>query len=634
MSRSLQSNAKLLNMPQALAQALELHRHGRLTEAEQLYAGILAVRPDHFDALHMLGMIRLAQGQFSEALRLIAGAMQSKTPSPQILLNYGLVLNALDRHQEALESFDHAIKLKSKFSEAHNNRAAVLAALGRDEEALESYRKALAITPNYPQAHYNLGNSLRMLGRNEEAVKSYDRALVLRPDYTEALYNRGNTLRELKRFDEAMASYDRSLSVRPDFAEALYNRGNTLRELKRFDEALASYDRALSVQPDYFDALCNRGNALRELKRFDEELASYDRALSIRPDDAGALNNRGNALSALGRHIEALATISRAIAVNPASTDAQLNDALLKLRLGDFSRGWEKYEWRWKRDDGSMKPRNFGQPLWLGQEPVVGKTILLHAEQGLGDTIQFARYAPMLAKRDARVILEVQPPLKSLFSQIGSGIQIISNGEIIPSFDLHCPLMSLPLAFRTELGTIPADAPYLAVLSDRIEQWNDRLPSRNGLRVGIVWSGNASHVNDHNRSISLPRLAPIIDLPYIQFISLQKEMREADARILAQKPHIIGLGSHFGDFTDTAATITQVDLVISVDTSVAHLAGALGKPVWILLPFCPDWRWLLDREDSPWYPSARLFRQPHIDDWDSVIEQVRRELSLLADSHI
>jgi tetratricopeptide (TPR) repeat protein len=661
------NRGKLLSVPHILAQALEQQRQGHFAEAEQLYTAILAVRPNQFDALHMLGVIKFAQGQLSEALQLLADAMRSKSPSPLILLNYGLVLNALNRHSEALESFDHAITLEPRVSEAHIKRGAVLAVLGRDEEALESFRKALAITPKNPQVHYNLGNSFRKLGHNEEALKSYDRALALQPNHTEALCNRGITLRELKQFDKALASYDRALALRPDYAEAIFNRGNTLHELKRFDEALASFDDALSVRPNLVEAINNRANTLHELKRFEEALASLDRVLSVRPDDAEALNNRGNALgalkrvddaiasydralalrpdyaeahynrgnalSAIGRHNEALASICRATAIKPTYADAQLNEALLRLRLGDLFSGWEKYEWRWKRDDGSMEPRNFAQPLWLGQQPVAGKTILLHAEQGFGDTIQFVRYAKMLVQQNARVIIEVQQPLKSLISQLGSDIRIVTSGEEIPSFDLHCPLLSLPLAFRTDLSTIPADIPYLAVPGDYIEKWNDRLSPRRWPRVGIVWSGNSRNFNDWNRSIALGHMMPIFETPNIEFVSLQKELRDSDAQILAADPRITDLGSHFDDFSDTAAVIAQLDLVIAVDTSVAHLAGALGKPVWVLLPFCPDWRWLLGRDDSPWYPTARLFRQNDTRTWDSVILRVQEALRELVEAN-
>jgi protein O-GlcNAc transferase len=344
MSPALQPNAKPLNVPQTLAQAVELHRRGNLAEAERLYAAILAVKPDQFDALQYLGLIKFSQGKFGEALQLFAGAMRAKPPSPQLLLNHGLVLNALNRHQEAIESFDHAIKLKSKFFEAHNNRGAVLATLGRYEEALESYRKALAIKPDYADALSNRGNAMMLLKRFDEALAAYDRALAVRPGYAEAHYNRGNTLKEMKRFDEALAAYDRALALQPNLVEAISNRGVVLHELKRLDEALQCYDRALALRPGYVEALYNRGNALEGLKRFEEALECYDRALAVRPDLAEALANRGNTLREFRRFDEALASFDRALALRPDMSEALNNRGLLLQELKRFDEALASYD--------------------------------------------------------------------------------------------------------------------------------------------------------------------------------------------------------------------------------------------------------------------------------------------------
>jgi tetratricopeptide (TPR) repeat protein len=587
---------KPINVPQAVQQALDFHRQGKLPQAEKLYSDVLAVRPDYFEALHMLGLIKLQSGDLAGALRLMSGALQARPKSPEVLLNYGLVLNELGRYDEAFVTFGLVLSIKHRSVEAYNNRGAVLETLGRNEEALADLQRALAIKPSHIDSLYNHGSVLRKLGRHEEALKSLDRVLAVKPDHARAHNNRGAALESLERLDEALASYDRALALDPNFVEALNNRGNVVKKLGRHDEALAWYDRAAAINPFHVEVL----------------------------------NNRSTILAALGRHREALESCSKATAVNPAHANAQWNESLLRLRLGDYLAGFEKYEWRWKRDEGQKTQRKFAKPLWLGDTPIAGQTIFVHAEQGFGDTIQFARYAAMLAKRDARVILEVQPPLKSLLSQIGADVQLIGHGEDIPSFDLHCPLLSLPMAMRTELATIPAEVPYLTVPGDLIAQWDARLPARQGLRVGLVWSGNATHKDDHNRSIALARVASLFDMPNIEFVSLQKELREADAQLLATDSRIADIGRHFGDFTDTAAAVSNVDLVISVDTSVAHLAGALGKPVWVLLPFCPDWRWLLDRDDSPWYPTARLFRQPRIGDWESVVGRVGWELTQLA----
>jgi protein O-GlcNAc transferase len=344
MPPSLLPSAKPLNVPQALAQAIALHRQGRLAEAEPQYAAILSVRPDHFEALHMLGLIKMSQGQHADALRFIASAMRAKTPSPQILLNHGVVLNALNRYQEALESFDQAIKLKSKFAEAYNNRGAVLTTLGRDEEALESYRRALAVTPNNAETLSNRGNALMRLNRFDEALASFDRALMVRPDYAEAHYNRANTLKVLGRFGDALASYDRALVPRPDFAEALCNRGVALHELNRFDEALISYDRALAVRPDYVEAIYNRGNALERLKRFDEALAAFDRALALRPNLAEAFANRGNALRELKQFDAALASYDNALALRPDFAEPHCNRGIILHEIKRFDEALASYD--------------------------------------------------------------------------------------------------------------------------------------------------------------------------------------------------------------------------------------------------------------------------------------------------
>ena len=592
---ALPQSLKSINVPQAIQQALELQRRGKLPQAEKLYSDILAVRPDYFEALHMLSLIKLEQGDAVGALRLMTGALKARPKSPDVLLNYCNILAALGQYDNALATLDVVLSIKRRSVEALNNRGVVLEKLDRDEEALQSFERALEVKSNHADALYNQASVLRKLGRHAEAIKNFDRVVAIKPDYARAHNNRGAALEALGRRDEALASYDRALAIEPNFVEALNNRGNALLKMKRHEDALACYERALSVDPRHSEVLSNRGNALAEL----------------------------------GRHAEALASCDRAIAVNPVYVNAQWNAGLLRLRLGDYAEGWKQYEWRWKREERKATQRHYPQPLWLGDTPVAGKTVFLHHEQGFGDTIQFARYAPLLAKRGARVVLEVQPPLKALLADIGGGVEVIGSGEAIPAFDLHCPLMSLPLAFRTEVATIPADAPYLAAPAERIEQWQTRLPPA-GLRVGLVWSGNATHKDDHNRSIALARLAPLFGVANVQFVSLQKDLREADAQTLATEPRIVDAGSRFGDFCDTAAAVALMDMVISVDTSVAHLAGALGKAVWVLLPLCPDWRWLIDRDDSPWYPTARLFRQPRIGDWDSVVERLRQDLAAFA----
>ena len=574
------------------AEGLALHQAGRLGDAEEIYNKILAIQPDHFDSLHLLGVIFSQRGN----------------------------------HAEAVRQIDFALKTNPNDCLALNNRGVALKELKRFEEALASYDRALTVRPDFAEALSNRGVALYELKRFEEALASYDRALTLRPDYAETLCNRGLTLLELKRFEEALASCDRALMLRPDYPEALSNRGNALRQLKRFEEALASYDRALALRPDYAGALSNRGLILHELERFEEALASCDRALSVRPDHVEALLNRGNALSELRRFGEALASYDRALTLRPDYAEAHLNEALTRLLVGEFEDGWEKHEWRWETKQHRSARRGFTQPLWTGRENIADKAVLLHAEQGLGDTIQFCRYVPLVAARAARVILEVQRPLHELMSTLCGATQIVSRGDPLPDFDMHCPLLSLPLAFGTRFESIPSMTPYLHTPTHTLRHWTTRLGSPDRPRVGICWAGRPNFKGDLSRSIGVSPMLPLLANTDVQFFGLQKDVRAGDTEILRHNPQITHLGDEIETFSDTAAIISSMDLVISSDTSVVHLAGALGKPIWILLQYVPDWRWLLDREDSPWYPTARLFRQDETRDWDSVIARVRAAL--------
>jgi tetratricopeptide (TPR) repeat protein len=346
--------------------------------------------------------------------------------------------------------------------------------------------------------------------------------------------------------------------------------------------------------------------------------------LQIKPDSTNAMVNRGNALRYLGRFDEAIASFDRALAIEPELAEAHWNKGLLLLSRGDFENGLAEYEWRWRRED-EFKPRDFAQPQWQGGD-LAGKTILLHAEQGFGDSIQFLRYVPLVVAKGARVVLELPDALMPLVGRIDGVITMVGRGQRLPDFDLHCPLLSLPLAFGTTLSSIPPFTPYLQPPAERMTKWRVLIPRTGRPRVGLVWSGKPSHKNDRNRSIAFVRLSPLLARPGIDFVSLQREYRESDRASLATFPNLLRLDAALSDFADTAAVIESLDLVITVDTAVAHLAGAMGKPVWILLSAVLDWRWLLEREDSPWYPTARLFRQTEIGRWDSVINRVALEL--------
>ena len=481
-----------------------------------------------------------------------------------------------------------------------------------------------------PDALSNHGLVLNALQRYEEALASFDRALRLKPDYAEVLANRGNALLRLERLEAALACYERAIALKPDYFTAHYNRGNALLALNQPDEALDSYDRALALSPNHLEILNNRGNALLRLGRTGEALASYEQALALAPASAEAANNRGNALAAMGHVGQALASFDAAVALDPDKADAVYNASMARLALGDFATGWAQYEARWNVSQFLRQRRNFVPPLWIGQEPLDGRTILLHAEQGFGDTLQFVRYVPLVAQRGATVLLEVQAPLKSLLAATAGAAQVFAGGEPLPAFDCQCPLMTLPLAFGTEVSTIPTDVPYVTPPADRSERWRARLAAVARPRVGLVWSGRPTHLNDRNRSIDLRRLLPLLADPRPWFVSLQRDLRPHDETVLRAHSRILDLAAELTDFADTAAAIGALDLVIAVDTAVVHLAGAMGKPVWILLPHAVDFRWMYGRDDSPWYPTARLFRQPAPGNWDDVIARVARALYAFA----
>jgi hypothetical protein len=459
--------------------------------------------------------------------------------------------------------------------------------------------------------------------RMVEALRFLAAALRVNAGSPDAMSNLGLALHATGRYDEAISNFRGALTLAPDHPEILYNLANAHLELGQLAEALSSYDAVLVGAPGHVGALVNRGNALLRLNDPVTAMASYDTALRAMPGHPQILTNRGHALRRLDRPAEALADFNAAMAAAPEFPEAHFEAAMTQLTLGDFDPGWKEYEWRWKTATFARRRRTLPAPLWLGNEPVGGKTILLHAEQGFGDTIQFVRYAPSLAERGARVICEVQPELRTLLS--GLADVVVAAGEPLPAFDLHCPLLSLPLAFRTQIETIPAAVPYLAAPAERLSHWRDRLPQA-GPRAGFVWSGSPSHKNDSNRSIPLERLAPLFDNPPVRCFSLQTELRGSDRDVLRSLSNLVHLGDDLRDFADTAAIIALLDVVVTVDTAVAHLAGALGKPVVILLPYAADFRWMRDRADTPWYPTAKLVRQPAFGDWDSVIARLHDEL--------
>ncbi|AOJ43514.1 glycosyltransferase 9 family protein [Burkholderia lata] len=597
---------------------LGLRRHD---DALASFDRALAVSPLVLDALCNRGSALRALSRFDEALDTYDRALMVDPRSFESWFNRGLVLRELQRPADALQCFERANAIRPGMAAIMAERGRTLIDLDRPGEALDAFNEAIAADPARIDVLYNSAVALERLGRADEALARCERVLGFDPDHVRAHASRGNALLQLKRHDDALAAYARALALDPHSAQTLCNRGTALRYLKRYDDALASYDAALACDARFAEAWTNRSSVLQDLHRYDEAMASLDRALALRPDHATNWLNRGNLHFETARTDDALAAYDRAIALQPDYAEAHFARASLYLIEGDFARGWPEYEWRLRDAQLARHYRPFTQPAWQGDTPLDGRTVLIHAEQGFGDTLQFCRYVPLVAERGARVVFEVQPQLRALMASLSGTAHVIARGEPLPAFDCQAPLLSLPHAFRTEEATIPQSGAYLHADPQRTRQWDALLGERRRPRIGIAWAGNPEHRNDHNRSIDFSRLAPLFDLD-VDWISLQKPVRERDAALLAAAP-VLRVDDELGDFADTAALIGALDLVIAVDSAVAHLAGALGHAVWVLLPDPAEWRWMRTRGDSPWYPSARLFRQAVPGDWTGAIDAVR-----------
>ena len=607
--------------------AYDLHKSGRLEEATLIYRELLETDPDHFDLLHLMGLAAQEAGTPDEAERYFVQAIGVKSDFWQIYASYGRALHDLERLDEALARYDEALLLNRADAETHGERALVLKDLGRFDEALAGLDTSICLRPADALAFANRGAVLRDLGRLAEAVASYDGAIKRDPSLAVAHSNRGVALKELRRFDEAIASYEAAIAVRPAYAEVWFNRCNALTELRRLDEALASIDKALAINPAYAQAHCNRGDVLQSLRRFEEAVASYDQAIAITPDYAEAHSNRGEALKELGRLDEAIASYDEAISIKPDYAEPLWNKGLLTLLRGNLKEGWPLYEWR-KKTRAPYGARSFPRPFWNGEESLRGKTILVHWEQGLGDTIQFCRYIADLDKRGARVLFAPQKALGALMQSLACAFDLVDVDDPGLTFDFHLPLLSAPYAFRTDFSTIPGQASYLKAQASRMAIWRKRIGPE-GLKVGVCWQGSTGPV-DVGRSFPLTAFRGLSDMSGVRLISLHKgagetQLRDADAGLrLESLGTDYDAGAHA--FLDAAAVIMCCDLIITSDTAMAHLAGALGARTFVALKHQPDWRWLQTREDSPWYPSMRLFRQPSPGDWDDVFKRIKTTL--------
>lgn len=557
-------------------------------------------------------------------------AVQSRPFNIAQTLQEALSLHQQGRLREAEKLYARALKAAPNNFDALHLLGLIKAQSGQMGEAHRLMSAALKINPNAPDALVNFANVLHTLKRDADALAHLDKALALRPGDQEALLYRGNALSALDRTEEAIACFDTVLARNPANGDALLNRGTALARLGRYADALTDFDVILARVPQNVEALYNRGTALLELERHEQALAAFDAALAGAPQHTGAWTNRGRALQALNRHAEAATSFEKAIAIDKNFADAHSNLALSLLTLGQLSRGFAEYEWRWKRSGMTDVRRGYRGRAWLGEFPLAQRTILLAAEQGLGDSIQFARYVPLLARSGAKVVLEVQPELKALLATVDGVASCHARGETLPAYDVYCPLGSLPLAFKTERATIPADSPYVHADDAHMAKWRASVEALPGKRVVLTWAGHARHPNDRNRSIALEMLEPLLARDGISFISVQRDFRGDDAALLARQKNVTHVGDKLNDMADTAAVVALADLTVAVDTSVIHLAGAMGREAWVMLPFSPDWRWTLTGERSPWYPRTRLFRQATPGDWPGVIASLRDALVRVA----
>ncbi|PPQ27769.1 tetratricopeptide repeat protein [Rhodopila globiformis] len=623
------------------------------SEAERL----AAFRKVFADALHQqqAGAIDEAIANWRRALKLNPG-------SAEAYCNLGAAWRQKRRPKEAVTCLRKAIELNPDHVEAHNNLGNALKDLGRIEEAVACHRRAVALRPDCLEAHAGLADTLEAQGSWEAAVAAYQDLLRLRPGHVEACIRLGICLQTLGRSDEAIDCLCAAIEQRPESPEALFFLGCALQARDRLAEAVACYRAAAGLQPDLAEAYGNQAEALRLQGLVDEALACAHKAVALRPGHAGFLNGRGIALQAVGRwqdaaasyreairadarfyqaHVnlglvlhqmqrldDAVAAYDIALGLAPDDPDLRWNRSTALLARGDFAEGWAEFEWRWRTPQLRRGHRRFAQPQWRG-EAAPGRTLLIHAEQGFGDTLQFCRYATLAAARGLRVVMQVPRPLVRLLGTLAGPAAVVPEEDELPDFDLHCPMMSLPLAMKTTLETIPAPTAYLHADPEQAALWRSRIRTLcgDGPRVGLVWAGNpranrpVAAAADRRRSMPAGCVAPLLDVPAVRFFSLQK-----DGPGMPPGSPLIDLMHDVQDFADTAALVANLDLVVSVDTAVAHLAAAMGKPVWLADRFDSCWRWLANRRDSPWYPALRIYRQPHPGDWDDVIATIRRDL--------
>jgi tetratricopeptide (TPR) repeat protein len=590
------------------------------------YREAVRLNPKFAEAWFNLGNVLRDQRQYGEAADCYRQALAANPRYLKAGLSLGAVLRLAGRLEESADAYRQLTATHPRNAEAHFRLGSVLQEILRPEAAGQEFQTAIQLQPDHADAHNNLGCIYREQENYVEAVASFRLALDARPDFAEALANLGSALAGLGRTDESIVCYERSLELKPELVAARINLGAALHGKGLHEHALAELDRAIDIDPQSADAHSNRGAALLALDRVDEALVAQQRALELKPDHADSHYNLGAACQVRGDWEEAICHYHDALRLKPDYAEAHYSNALIRLTRGEFAAGWRGYEWRLRCK--RFVPRGFSQPRWDGS-PLSGRTLLVHAEQGLGDTIQFVRYVRLLAGRDARVIVEVPKALHRLLLQSGFD-NLIPRGEPLPHCDVQIPLLSLPLALTESIGGIPAEVPYLTADPALVADWAQRLKPLEGIRIGINWQGNPEYTFDRFRSVPLAQFAPIAAVPGVRLISLQKQVGLEQIAEAADRFEVLDLDGQLdvssGPFLDTVAVMKNLDLVISSDSAVAHLAGALGVPVWLATSYAAEWRWQVDRPDCPWYPTMRLFRQPALHDWGSVFEQMAEGL--------
>jgi len=607
-----------ISAPQ-FAEAVALLRRGDVAGAEATCLAILKRYPNHFDALHLSGLAAIQAGRHDDGVRRLTQALTIAPKNADLHANLALALMSQGRDEDAVKSFERALALNPHAIDAGHNYGSLILKIGRYADAIIAFDRVIARKADHADAHHQRGRALAELDRLEEAYSAYEKAHLLQPNAPEYLASMAAALCLLKRHAEALPVIQKALEIRPGFELALLCRVDALRGLGQLQDSLAAAEEVIAANPQSLQGIIWGNAILMRLGQTERALQMSPASRNIAPDDPVTYINHGFILAALNRFEEALIFYDRALKLKPDHPEAHHNRAFALLTLGRFEEGWLSYEYRNLRHK-TLAARKYTKPLWWGKQPLKDQRLFVYPEQGFGDTIQFARYAMLAADAGARVVLSVQNPLRRVFKGFHPGVTVIGHNEVPTEFDLHCPLLSLPLAFGTRLESIPAwPHGYLKAPAEEVARWAQRLPAGRR-RIGLVWSGSTNHTNDANRSLALERLSPLFQ-PGDAWVSLQKEVRESDQPAL-QDSGLFDLTAELDDFADTAALISALDLVIAVDTSVAHLAAALGKPVWLMVPFSPDFRWLLKREDSPWYPSLRLFRQQRLGDWEGVIARI------------